>query len=422
MMLLAVIVIDYNNTEILKFAIENGMLDLSGVREEMGMKERKEYISMHKYTVWEGKNHKYYTHFQDESKKEGRRLVERATRKGIEDSIVEFYKEIEKNPTVESVFEEWSTAKLNYGEIKKQSYDKYCTTFERYFHKIKDRKIKNIGEEEIEDFIKTTIHEFELDYKSYANMRIVLRGIFKYAKRRKYTEFSITNFFGDMEISQSIFKKKAPSVEHEIYSEDEIPLIIGHLRRNEDIKNLGLLIIFETGLRIGELSTLSRGDIHANVEDDIYFIEVSRTEIKYKAGGKWTVGVQDLPKTINGARRVYISAEGYDDLKKVMRINPFGEYLFMIGGNRIRGTYFNKRLKRVCEKLCIVHKPPHKIRKTYGTTLLDANVDESFVAEQMGHKNISTTKKYYYLSNKNEKSKSRQVSDAMRKWLGTNQN
>ena len=36
----------------------------------------------------------------------------------------------------------------------------------------------------------------------------------------------------------------------------------------------------------------------------------------------------------------------------------------------------------------------HKIRKTYGTTLIDSDVDEGFITEQMGHSDISTTKNY----------------------------
>lgn len=55
----------------------------------------------------------------------------------------------------------------------------------------------------------------------------------------------------------------------------------------------------------------------------------------------------------------------------------------------------------------------HKVRKTYGTTLLDANVTESTVAEQMGHTNIETTRKYYYRSNKNDNTKFEQISKAL---------
>ena len=45
--------------------------------------------------------------------------------------------------------------------------------------------------------------------------------------------------------------------------------------------------------------------------------------------------------------------------------------------------------------------------------LLDSNVDESIVAEQMGHENISTTRKYYYYSNKIEDKKREQVTKAI---------
>ncbi|MEE0649941.1 tyrosine-type recombinase/integrase [[Clostridium] scindens] len=47
----------------------------------------------------------------------------------------------------------------------------------------------------------------------------------------------------------------------------------------------------------------------------------------------------------------------------------------------------------------------HKIRKTYGKTLIDSDVDEGFITEQMGHSDISTTKKLYYFINKTTKNK-----------------
>ena len=58
----------------------------------------------------------------------------------------------------------------------------------------------------------------------------------------------------------------------------------------------------------------------------------------------------------------------------------------------------------------------HKIRKTYGTTLLDSDVDEKFVVEQMGHADITTTKKYYYFSNKSAESKMKQINAAISFW------
>lgn len=51
----------------------------------------------------------------------------------------------------------------------------------------------------------------------------------------------------------------------------------------------------------------------------------------------------------------------------------------------------------------------YKIRRTYGTTLLDNDVEESIIIEQMGHSDITTTKKLKYYSNKNQKSKEAQI-------------
>lgn len=90
-----------------------------------------------------------------------------------------------------------------------------------------------------------------------------------------------------------------------------------------------------------------------------------------------------------------------------------GEYLFSEHGKRIRSNAFNRRLTRVCDDLHIKHRSMHKIRKTYGTTLLDADVDESIVAEQMGHSDIATTKRFYYRSNKNDNTKFEQISKAL---------
>ena len=53
-----------------------------------------------------------------------------------------------------------------------------------------------------------------------------------------------------------------------------------------------------------------------------------------------------------------------------------------------------------------VKKSLNKIRKTYGTILLDNGVEESLVIAQMGHTDIKTTKRYYYRNRKSLQQKS----------------
>lgn len=100
--------------------------------------------------------------------------------------------------------------KLDYGEIKKQSYDKYCAEFKRFFTKdsfICIKKMKNITEEDLERFIKTTIRDMELTRKAYSGLVTLLNGIFKYGKKMGCTTISISTFIKDLYLPKNIFKK-----------------------------------------------------------------------------------------------------------------------------------------------------------------------------------------------------------------------
>lgn len=54
------------------------------------------------------------------------------------------------------------------------------------------------------------------------------------------------------------------------------------------------------------------------------------------------------------------------------------------------------RLRTVCNKLGIYPKSPHKIRKTYGTLLLDNNIDRRLITDVMGHTDILCTENHYH--------------------------
>lgn len=215
-------------------------------------------------------------------------------------------------------------------------------------------------------------------------------------------------FFGDLELPNNIFAKRITRKQDEVFLEDEIPIMVDYLKKHGTIWDMGLLLQFQTGLRVGELSALKRCDIGPNS------IFVCRSEKKYKnSDGKWTFSVENYAKTESGNRELIISDSAIRTLTQIQALNPNGEYLFMHNGKRICGSSFNKCLRRKCKKLNLNHRSTHKIRKTYGTTLLDSNVDDSFVSEQMGHSDVSTTRKLYYYSNKNAKSKIKQINNAI---------
>lgn len=401
-------------------AVNSGIIDLPTLQKQVEMNERRKYLEQHEQKVWQGKDGFWCTYLPDDTK--GRRLIRKTNRKSVDDAIVSYYKEIEFNPSVEYIFKQWINEKLEYEEITKQTYDRYISDFERFFDnehtKLSAARIKNVSEDDLEKFIKTNIVKLKLSHKSFCGMRLLVNGIFKYAKKHGYTDISVTNFFGDMQISRKSFTKVIKDKSQEVFLDDEIPVILNYLNANNDIFNLGIELAFYTGMRVGELSALKYSDLSKKILKETkevkYVLAVRRTEVKIKdEHGHWTLIIQDHPKTESGYRDIIVNQKVVDIIEAVHGLNPFGEYLFMNDGIRVRGNKFNKRLGVICEKLNMPHRTMHKIRKTYGTTLLDSNMDESLVAMQMGHSDVSTTRKYYYFSNKQEKTQVEQVINAL---------
>lgn len=402
--------IEYSNSDILNYAYKNGMLDLDSILHDMRLKEKATYINRHNHKVYQGKDGNWYTYFDTEN---GRKRVKRRDKEALEEAIYQHYKDKNANPSIQDVFNEWIEEKLEYAEIRKQSYDRYQTDFLRFFvnneycENFADRKIKFVTEEELEAFIKVTIAKMQLTQKAYSGLRILINGIFKYAKKKKLTSLSITQFMGDIQISRRAFASNPKRKEDEVYQEAEAECITKYLSQQEnDLRALGVLLLFYSGLRIGELCALKPEDWNEK------YLHIKRTEIKVKTEQS-TMLVQEYLKSEAGERYVILTENARNVLRRIMEIREQGEFLFMENGKRIRSNGFRRKLERVCKSLGIKYRPNHKIRKTYGTTLIDAGVDEAIIAEQMGHADISTTKKYYYFSNKNEANKIEQISSAV---------
>lgn len=115
---------------------------------------------------------------------------------------------------------------------------------------------------------------------------------------------------------------------------------------------MGILLALNTGLRIGELSALK----HEDIKQD--FIRIQRTEVKIRnKNRKYTLAIQDFPKSCSGYRYVLITDECRLILDSIESMNIKGEYLFEnSSGNRIRSNTFNKRLTNILNRLKIPHK------------------------------------------------------------------
>ena len=87
-----------SKSELLNYALQNGMISLDTIQAQFEMDERKKYLDMHVSRIWQSTDGKWYTYLPNGEK---RRLVKRSTKKDLEDLIFDFYKEYEEPQSLE---------------------------------------------------------------------------------------------------------------------------------------------------------------------------------------------------------------------------------------------------------------------------------------------------------------------------------
>ena len=369
--------------------------------------KREELLKQHPYEIWKSKDGKWYTYLPAQGG--GRVLKKRKSKKDLESIIVDYYKN-SKEVLLEDLFQEWASQKLEYGEIQKQTFDRYTTDFHRFFDNsdIARKDIRKITEDDLELFIRETIRKMGLSNKAYGGLRLLIIGIFKYAKKRKYTDISITQFMGDLDLPKKCFSKRCVNDEESVFTDIEVEKISDYIRANISLINYGILLAFQTGVRVGELCTLKYSDIKGNK------LCIRRTEVRYRGeDGRYVFEVRESPKTEAGNRDIILNSDAQRTLKEIRKLNPFGKYMFMSDGKRIKEKAFSVKIVKICRYVGIKERSMHKARKTYATKLINGGVDESLVVRQMGHTSIDCTKNHYYFNNKSDEDAAKQIEKAI---------
>nr|DAU92162.1 MAG TPA: Integrase [Bacteriophage sp.] len=382
--------IQMSDSELLKYAIDSGIIDTALLQEKINMQKREELLKKHPYDIWIGKDEYWRTYLPDKEK--GRKLLKRKKRKDIEDVVISYLREEAENPTVRETFEEWNDRRLLLGKIGNATHQRNRNFFDRHFKEMGSRRIKSVSEDEWGDFLEEQIPRFNLTAKAFSGLKGVTKGFLKRAKKRKLIDFNVEELFSELDTSDTDFKKAIKEDYQEVFDEQETDIMVKYLESHLDLSNMVILLMFVTGIRIGEAVCLKHSDFDGNT------IKIRRTETRYcgESENNYHVEVKDFPKTKAGVRTVIIPKD-YEWLCSRIRLtNQFGEFVFARGDERVTAQAVRMRLKRLCDKLKIYRKSPHKIRKTYGTILLDNHIDAKMVIDQMGHTNIACTENHYH--------------------------
>lgn len=398
---------------------------MNDIAENLKAMERKEILNNHPYKVWQGKDGKWKTFLIDDTKKEGRRQVARATKESVEDAIVEDYKKNhEQRHKIYQLFEDWMEYAKEVNDLSLNSIDRYTNDFNKYIKdtKFAERDIKSISEENVIDFMESLVigkeEKDKLTRKCFTNIKIVVNGIFTYAKSKKKIKcVSVRDTLQNIKFSDRHFKYSIKKDSEEVFSDQEIHKLVNHIvdsytnMKYRKTRELGILFIVLTGIRIGELLTLKTTD------EDNGKLYIQRTLTKGKVRGETTWFEKDYPKTVESMNGIELNDSAIEVLnwirKQNMKNGISSEYIFYEEEfGRLKICHFERTLRRLCKETEIPYKSLHKLRKTYSSILFANDVDKKTIQSQMRHRSFKTTEAHYLFSTRSREYVREQINQA----------
>lgn len=396
--------------ELLKLALENGIIDINTIQKQVEMRERQKYLNMHQYEIWQSESDGMWrTYLPDEKK--GRRLIKRKLRKGIDEAVIDFYssqssgsntKKCSEKITLVYIFPKW----LNFKQIHTDStsYIKRITADWKKFYtqeiELINMPLKDMTKIYLDEWAHGVIKKYGLTKKAYYNMSIILRQCLDFAVESGYIE---QNEFSKVKINTKLFvRNKKKTGETQVYNQqEETELIQDMIRRfNNNPSNtapLAVMLAFETGVRIGELCALKFSDIDGN------YIHIQRQEVReFQKIDDFTMNfkcfkIVEYTKSDDGFRDIYLTDTARKIIEMARITNQINneknsdDFIFCKKGKNVNHYSIQAMIKRGCEFININVKTSHKIRKTYISALIDSGLNIDEVRRMAGHSDERTT-------------------------------
>ena len=380
--------------------MENNIIDLTYVQEQIEMKKREEILKAHQYSIWQGKDGKWYTYLPSEEK--GRKLCKRTTEKGINDLIVKLYKDNDKNKQqmeyrFDNCWKLWKKKQISYG-VSSNTVSKYNSDYKRYFEGTDFEKsdIRKITEEDITVFIISKIQELNLKEKAGKALWGYISGVFKSARiNKKITENPCS--YVETKRFCKFYNREQKLLENRILSNHDIKLLEERIQKDHEekpyyIQSYAIELAIYTGMRVGELAALRWSNI--SLSEDISVLSESerldRLNKEYVISGTKTGKTRIFPMTDK-------IKSFFRNLKKTeMRYGILGEFVFSNENGRITARSISECMRRKCSQAGIDERGIHALRRTLNSKMRFDGVSATVDASLLGHTEKVNQENYTY--------------------------
>lgn len=407
--------IDFTKLDLKDLASYNDIITTA--LKEIEMRKRKEILDSHKFAITQIVEHdknggdviRWRTCLPKEDGKQGKQL-KRSSRKDLEDAIIEFYKNKEKQcPTFKEVYLEWREYHWKLNNSTEGTKDKYIVDYFRFINKksIENKPINQITDIQLEKFFLDAITEHQLTYHCFGKLFGYFNGTFKYAFKHHIIKINQMDYITKADFRNACVPKKIKTAETELISDEEFNLLLKQIYKDIE-KNptnftfYGVEFAAKTGMRVGEVAALKWEDI--NFEKG--YINICRSDKYHKTrdkNGKIIKREWIIEGTKTKIARLFPIDESIkQSLLRIKKVQEdYGIVSEWVFPHPVYGWTHSLMIASCCKnkgkQLGFRHPiSVHSLRKTLNTDLRNANIPVSICASLFGHSEKVNTEYYYY--------------------------
>ena len=392
---------------------------------EMTVKPMKRDLILKKHTakIWQGtgKDTRWKTHVPPDNK-----IIARKTREELLDYLADYYSgQIKNTPdfcTVETLYPEWLDYKSLHTDAS-TTIRRLDDDWRRFYTgtEITTIPVKELTKLQLDIWAHQIVKDNHLTKKQYYNMVTIMKQVLLYAVDKGIIAESP---FKDVKVSPKLFQyvPKQKSDTQVFLLEDQQEIIkeaYKDFEKRQETSALAIILLFATGMRVGEIVALKYSD----VEEKHLYIQRMEVKVHQKnddgSWGKRGYDIADHTKSPAGMRKVFLTQEARAVLKLIKESNykngysDTEGYMFLNKKGRIQEGSIDRKLRTLCRRIGIEEKSPHKIRKTYISTLIDQGVNLNTIREMVGHEDERVTLKNYCFDRRNAEQIEEQIEKAL---------
>ena len=261
------------------------------------------------------------------------------------------------------------------------------STIGRYEYMIRHYIVPELGTLLLRDLTAEKLSAFfsrlqdrGLSCKSTRDVGVLLKTIFKVAKKSCHCDCP------GREAELPAYRSK----KIEVFCNQEISSLARKILTSPDMTGLCVLLVLNTGLRLGEICALRKSDIDFHSG----FLRIERSAARVRDGSGTRLVVQ-APKSNSSVRLVAGPNDMLELMKTATRSIREDNYLLANTDMPMEPRTLQYRYRKLLERCGIRYRNFHALRHTYATRCMESGVDIKSLSELLGHADIRTTLQTY---------------------------